>query len=128
MAMSAALAKLLTFGVLLILAVGLVMAGTSAAAAHAGPSPYADEPSYHVTARPADTADKVCESTLRQGDCSICCHDLGSSACCGHVVALYIEPDAAIFGDHHPAMGVWMPVARHGAHPQVRKRPPRLGA
>jgi hypothetical protein len=124
--MSAAFAKLLTFGVLLILAAGLLMAGTSVAAAHTAPQLYADGPSYHVTAKPAAAVDKVCATTLARVDCSTCCHDMGSSGCCGHVAAFCIEPCAATFSDDRSSTGTSIPVAAHGAQPQTPKRPPRL--
>lgn len=122
--MNAVLSKLRTFGALLILVAGVVLAGTALVAADGGPSPVADE-MHGAVGDLTGPIDKACAIASPQADCSTCCHDMGSSICCGHLVALGTEANARPPTIHHVLTGPWIPVAMHSASAGVGKRPPR---
>ena len=85
--MNAVLGKLRTFGVLLILTAGVVLAGTAFAAADGAPFPTTDE-MHRAVGDLTDPSENACVSASPKDECSTCCHDMGSSLCCGHLVAL----------------------------------------
>ncbi len=122
--MNAVLGKLRTFGVLLILAAGVVLAGTASAAADGAPFPTTDE-MHRAVGDLTDPSEKAFVSASPKAECSTCCHDMGSSLCCGHLVALGTETNAGPSVVRHFVTGPWMPVAMYDAHPEVGKRPPR---
>jgi hypothetical protein len=126
--MNAAFGKLRTFGVLLILAVGLLLASATLVAADAGVPPDVDGHAHRVAGDVAVTVENLCVAASPQSDCSTCCHDMGSSLCCGHFVALGTEANARPYAIHHVVTGLWIPVAMHGASAEVGKRPPRYAA
>lgn len=125
--MNAALGKLRTFGVLVILAVGLLLAGATLVAADVGALPNVDEQAHRVSGE-LGPAEESCVVASPQADCSTCCHDMGSSLCCGHLVALGTEATPRLAAIHHVVTGPWIPVAMHGAFAEVGKRPPRYTA
>jgi hypothetical protein len=122
--MSAVLRKLRTFGVLLILAAGVVLAGTAFAAADGVPFPTGDE-IHRAVADSTSPIEKACVSASPKAECSTCCHDMESSLCCGHFVALGTETKAGPSVVRHFVTNGWVPVAMYDAHPEVGKRPPR---
>lgn len=122
--MNAVLGKLRTFGVLLILAAGVVVAGTAFAAADGAPFPTADE-MHRADGDLTGSIEQACVIVSPKAECSTCCHDMGSSLCCGHPVALWTETNAGPSVVRHFVTGSWTPVAMHDAHPEVGKRPPR---
>jgi hypothetical protein len=121
--MNAVLGKLRTFGVLLILA-GVVLAGTAFAAADGAPFPTADE-MHRAVGDLTGSIEQACVIVSPKAECSTCCHDMGSSLCCGHPVALWTETNAGPSVVRHFVPGSWMPVAMYDAHLEVGKRPPR---
>ena len=128
MLMNAALGKLRTFGMLLILAVGLLLAGATLAGADVGAPPGIDAQAHHMAGGRVGPVEESCPVASPQADCSTCCHDLGSSLCCGHIVALGTEATPRQAAIHHVLTGAWLPVAMLGALAEVGKRPPRYAA
>ena len=121
--MNAVPGKLRTFGVLLILAAGVVLAGT-AFAADGAPFPTAEE-MHRAVGDLTGSIEQACVIVSPKAECSTCCHDMGSSLCCGHPVALWTETNAGPSVVRHFVPGSWMPVAMYDAHLEVGKRPPR---
>lgn len=126
--MNAAFGKLRTFGVLLILAVGFLFASATLVTADAGVPPHVDGHANRVVGEVLVAVEELCVVASSQVDCSTCCHDMGSSLCCGHFVALGTEANAQASAIHHVLTGPWIPVVMHGASAEVGKRPPRHAA
>jgi hypothetical protein len=122
--MNAALAKLRTFTVLLILSAGVVLAGIGFAAADGATFPATGEV-HRAVGDLTSLTEKVFVIAPTEAECSTCCHDMGSSLCCGHPVALGTETKAGPSVVRQFVTGHWMPVAMSDAHPEVGKRPPR---